>query len=147
MELLHKYIAMFRRDLADVMSRRCGLDELNSFIMLVGFVFVLISLFSGKSIFTLFGLLFVILCYVRVFSKKLDRRRKENAIYLRYMGGVVTWCRKVSLILRMQVRTWKDKEYAYFVCGTCGQIVRVPKGKNKISIRCPKCGTSFVKRT
>lgn len=147
MRLLKKYVTMFREDMRDVMSRRCGLDELNNYIILIGFIFILISLFSKKWVFTLFGAFFVILCYVRVFSKKLDKRRKENDFYMRYMGRVVGVVQYIKLCARMKVKTIKDEEYAYFVCSTCKQIVRVPKGKNKVNIRCPKCNMTFIRRT
>ena len=49
----------------------------------------------------------------------------------------------------------KDQEYfltcllytSYFRCPSCHQQVRVPKGKGHIEIRCPKCGTKFIKNT
>ncbi|MDE6625720.1 MAG: hypothetical protein K2K56_05035 [Lachnospiraceae bacterium] len=147
MELLKKYITMFRADMREVMSRRCGLDELNSFIMLVAFVFVLIALFTQKGIYILLGDVFGIICYIRIFSKKLDKRSRENALYMRYMGNVVAIARRVKLVVKMKIKSIQDKEYAYFVCPTCGQVVRVPKGKNKVNIRCPKCSMTFIKRT
>ncbi|MGN0496111.1 MAG: hypothetical protein ACI4GW_07780 [Lachnospiraceae bacterium] len=147
MELWKKYITMLREDMNMVMSKRCGLDELNNFIMLVGFVFILISLFTQKGIFTIIGALLVVLCYLRIFSKKVDKRKKENDFYMRYMGNVVLFVRLIKLILKMKIKSIRDKEYVYFVCKTCRQIIRIPKGKNKISIRCPKCGTTFIRRT
>ena len=54
---------MFRADMREVMSRRCGLDELNNFIMLVAFIFIVIARFSHKWIFTLIGAALVVLYY------------------------------------------------------------------------------------
>ena len=82
-----------------------------------------------------------------MFSKKVYKRHKENDFYMRYMGTVVNFVRLQKLKLKMFVKSKKDKEYVYFVCSTCRQVIRVPKGKNKVSIRCPKCGTTFIKRT
>lgn len=147
MELWQKYITMFREDMRIVMSKRCGLDELNNFIMLVGFVFVVVSLFARNGIFTLLGAFFIVLCYMRVFSKKLDKRKKENDFYMQYMGSVVKVVRLWKLKIKMQIRSMKDKEYKYFVCSSCRQIIRIPKGKNKISVRCPKCSKTYIKRT
>lgn len=147
MNLLRKYITMFREDMRDVMSRRCGLDELNNFIMLIAFIYIVTALFTRKRLFVLMGAAFVVLCYLRVFSKNLDKRRKENDFYMNYMGGVVKLVKYWKLCLKMKIKTMRDKEYAYFVCNTCRQIVRVPKGKNKVNIRCPKCNMTFVKRT
>lgn len=147
MDLWRKYVTMFREDMNTVMSKRCGLDELNNFIMLIGFIFIVISLFTQKGIFTLLGAFFVVICYLRVFSKKLEKRRKENAFYMRYMGKTVGFVRLQKLKIKMMIKSARDKEYVYFVCSSCGQRIRVPKGKNKVSIRCPKCSATFIKRT
>ena len=32
-------------------------------------------------------------------------------------------------------------------CPGCRQVVRVPRGKGKINIRCPKCNRQFIKKT
>lgn len=145
--MLKKYLSMFREDMRYVMSRRCGLDELNNFIMLIGFIFVVIALFTHKWIFVLIGGVLVALCYIRVFSTKLDKRRAENDFYMRYMGKAVRFVDYIKLIVKMKIRSIRDKEYVYFVCSSCKQVIRLPKGKNKVSVRCPKCSATFVKRT
>ncbi len=147
MNLLKKYITMFRADMKEVMSHRCGLDELNNFIMLIGFIFIVTALLSHKWIFTLIGAVFVVLCYIRVFSQKLEKRKKENDIYMKYMGSVVRKAAHWKLCLKMKIKSIGNAEYAYFVCSKCGQVIRIPKGKNKVSIRCPKCNETFIKRT
>ncbi len=147
MYLLKKYITMFREDMKEVMKSRCGLDELNNFIMLIGFIYVVVALFTDKWICILLGAIFIVLCYLRVFSKNLEKRKKENDIYMKYMGGVVDFVKYLKLCIKMRVKTMQDKEYYYFVCSSCYQIVRLPKGKNKINVRCPKCSKTFIKRT
>lgn len=147
MKLWQKYLTMIRQDIKEAMSRRNGLDELSNLLMLLGFVFIVVALFSKKWIFTLIGAVFVIICYIRVFSKKVEKRKKENDFYMKYMGNVVKKCGYIKLCIKMKIRSMQDKEYVYFVCSQCGQIIRIPKGKNKISIRCPKCSQTFIKRT
>lgn len=147
MKVWQKYLTMIRQDIKDAMSRRNGLDELNNFLMLIGFIFVVIALFSHKWIFTLIGTVFIVLCYIRVFSKKIEKRKKENDLYMKYMGNVVKKCEFFKLCFNMKIKSIQDAEYVYFVCSKCGQIIRIPKGKNKVSIRCPKCSQTFVKRT
>ena len=39
------------------------------------------------------------------------------------------------------------KVYRYFKCPHCRQSIRVPRGRGRISITCPKCGTSFIKKS
>ncbi len=51
--------------------------------------------------------------------------------------------KRVSVIKKSS----KDKDHKYYICPTCKQIVRVPKGKGRIDIRCPRCSTVFEKRT
>ena len=147
MNRLSKYVEMLQKDLREIMSIRCGLDELNNFIMLIGFIFITIALFSHHWIFTVIGALLVVLCYVRVFSKNLEKRQKENAFYMKYMGNVVKVVRRYKLSVKMWYKSLNDAEYLYFVCSGCGQVIRIPKGKNKVSVRCPKCSKTFVKKS
>ena len=41
----------------------------------------------------------------------------------------------------------KDRQHRYFDCPKCRQTVRVPRGKGKIAISCPKCGEKFIRKT
>ena len=40
-----------------------------------------------------------------------------------------------------------DKDHKYFTCKTCGTVCRVPVGKGKIIITCPKCGAQIQAKT
>lgn len=41
----------------------------------------------------------------------------------------------------------KDRKNRYFHCPKCKQMVRVPRGRGKINITCPKCGERFIKKS
>jgi transcription elongation factor Elf1 len=49
------------------------------------------------------------------------------------------------------LKLWKtmlrDKEHRYFKCPGCGQRLRVPRGKGRISINCRSCGAAFERNT
>lgn len=70
----------------------------------------------------------------RVFSRNLEKRRAENAAFLQK----VWWPIKRRFNSGRQQRM--DKEHKYFTCPNCKTVCRVPVGKGKIVITCPKCG-------
>ena len=65
----------------------------------------------------------------RMFSKNLAKRRAENAKFLQ----LVWWP------LKRKFTAIKDREHKYFTCPNCRTVCRVPRGKGKIVITCPKC--------
>ena len=105
--MLQKYIVMIRDDIKNAMSKRCGGDELNNLLMLLGFLFVVIALFSKRwqfaAIEVLIGAVFVGICYMRVFSKDLEKRQRENAIYMKHMGEIVHFTDYLLLCLKMKI--------------------------------------------
>ena len=75
----------------------------------------------------------MLLVLFRMFSKNLPKRRAENQKFVNWWWGVKS--RSAGAKARHA-----DKEHKYFTCKTCGAICRVPVGKGKIIITCPKCG-------
>ena len=127
------YSVKLNSGLSRFMAGRYGNDKLNNAILGVGVVLCLVSLFIRNSLvkMILTTLAFVLLFWAnfRTFSRNTYKRYQENRRYLR---------------LRDQI---KDKEYRYYACPRCRQTVRVPKGKGKIAITCPKCEEKFIKKT
>ena len=119
--------------LRSFMTGRYGSDKLNNAILGVGVVLCLISMFipaaAVKLVLTLlsFGLLFW--ANFRTFSRNTYKRYQENRRYLRFLEQM------------------RDREHRYYTCPRCRQSVRVPKGKGKIAITCPKCAERFIKKT
>ena len=123
------------------MAGRNGIDDLNWFLFTVLMVCMVLQIFIGGvlgTIFNLLGLVSVVLFYFRTFSRNLYQRSEENAKYNEIRS-------KVTGKFRRQSST--DKTHRIYNCPQCGQKVRVPRGRGKIQIRCPKCGRQFVKRT
>ena len=89
----------------------------------------------------LLGWVMIIYCYFRMFSRNVSKRYAENEAFL---AGVY----KIRNFFRSQKGLWKQRKvYHIYKCPGCRQKIRIPKGKGKIEIRCPKCGTTFIKKS
>ena len=127
------------------MQGRYGIDQLSKFLLIVGLVIVLISAFLGDHpaalILYLIGWAFVIYCYFRVFSRNVSKRYAENQAFL-----AKTY--KIRTFFSQQKNIWKQRRvYHIYTCPNCRQKIRIPRGKGKIEIRCPKCSTTFIKKS
>ena len=115
------------------MEGRYGSDKLNTAILVAALVLVMVYTFLP------FGLVKTVLWFIsyvlmfwaifRMLSRNTYRRYQENRRFLQFVDGV------------------RDREHRYYNCPTCRQRVRVPRGKGKISISCPKCREKFIRKT
>lgn len=130
-----------KEKLRQFMQGRNGADELSSVSSIVVIVLLLLSLFTRWSIFYILGLALMIYMYFRMFSRNIAKRRAENQKFLnlRY-NVVVAWNKKKNQFAQR-------KTHRFFKCPSCKQKVRVPKGRGKICITCPKCKTEFIKKS
>lgn len=122
------------------MQGRYGNDSFNRFLMFVALVLVVLSVF-GVPFTYLLGLLCMIYAYFRMFSRNIYKRQAENAVYYRYEYKV-----------KQKIATWKRdmqqrKTHHIYRCPSCRQKIRIPRGRGKIEIRCPKCSHTFIKRS
>ena len=69
----------------------------------------------------------------RMLSRNLQKRRAENTWFMNRCWYPVTRG------FRQAKQKSMDKEHKYFTCPQCRTVCRVPKGKGKIVITCPKC--------
>ena len=91
-------------------------------------------------LFDLVRLAVVVFMFYRIFSRDLSRRRSENQRFLNW------WWRRKSSFQGARARH-ADKTHKYFTCKNCKTICRVPVGKGKIVITCPKCGAQIQAKT
>ena len=115
------------------MSGRYGTDRLNMVILCAGLVASILSVIISVQPFNLifwalsYGLMIWAIC--RSLSRNTYKRYLENRKFLQVYDRL------------------KDRQHRYFDCPKCRQTVRVPRGKGKISITCPRCKEKFVKKT
>ena len=70
----------------------------------------------------------------RMFSRNLEKRRAENTRFMEKVWWPVS--RRMAGARQQRM----DKEHRYFTCHLCGAVCRVPRGKGRIVITCPRCG-------
>ena len=130
-----------REKLVRFMAGRYGMDQLSRLMSYGALVLILVNFFVKSPILYIVGLVLLVLTYVRFFSRNLEKRRRENAWYLRksyaVTSGVKNWWERMK----------QRKDYVFFRCPGCRAMLRVPRGKGKLRVTCRKCGNSFERRT
>jgi DNA-directed RNA polymerase subunit RPC12/RpoP len=111
------------------MQGRHGNDNLGMVTLFAGLILSLVGAFGGGIVFTILGLTLYIITIFRMFSRNIAARQREAAAYTRL------------------TKFFTDRQNRYYACPSCGQTVRVPRGKGRISIKCPRCGQRFEKKT
>lgn len=128
------------------MMGRYGVDQLSNGLNFIFLLFVIIGLLSKKSLFLFLALVPMIYNYYRMFSKNFSKRYNENRIYTNIMAPYYNWLEKLSKKLQ-KYQNRDHKNYKYFTCKSCKQELRIPKGKGKVTITCPRCKHSFDGRS
>ena len=134
-----------REMLAKFMYGRYGTDRLNLFLLIVLIVCAGLNLFVRNGYFSIvmssWETLLIVLIYYRMFSRNIQKRYAENQKYLSLENKVKRFFGRTKYIQEQR------KDFHIYTCPQCRQKIRIPKGKGKISVRCPKCGAEFVKKS
>lgn len=131
---------------------RYGMDRLNHFLACMYFVLILLfSFFKNQGIYLLSTITLVILLF-RMLSKDIYKRSSENSKFIEISRPLVKHINNLKTPFVKSFNTNKQKfsqrkTHCFYSCPGCEQTIRVPKGKGKIQIRCPKCGATFIKTT
>ena len=123
----------------DFMNNRNGVDDIGRFCMFAALCFLILSFFF-RGFFSIIGVAFLGYCYFRMFSRNITKRYEENQKFLGFKDRFFGF-------FRIGFKRIRDREHRYYRCPRCKRTLRVPKGKGRISIHCPTCGTDFVKNT
>ncbi|MEA5040692.1 MAG: hypothetical protein VB086_12790 [Clostridiaceae bacterium] len=133
-----------RNWLARALAGRYGIDHLNRFLCVTAMVALVVSMLMKPLLATVFWAL-AVLCliwsYIRMFSRRIEKRQQENLRYMHYKYEIT------SRLRGLRTRMAQRRQYKLFKCPNCGITARVPRGKGKIRITCPKCGHDFEARS
>ena len=129
------------------MQGRYGVDDLSRFTMGVALVLIILAMFANifsrtvGSTLDILGVAAIVYAYIRIFSRNIQQRYAENQKFLQMTSKVRFRFKKEKDLMKQR------KTHHIYSCPGCGQKIRIPKGKGKIEIECPKCHTKFVKRS
>lgn len=123
------------------MQGRNGVDQLSQFLNIVVIILLVIAIFTKSVIIDWLPMGLLIYMYFRIFSKNIPKRSMENQKFC-----------NMRYDLAIKKNNWKKeweqrKIYRFYRCPMCKQKVRVPKGRGKICITCPKCRQEFIRRS
>ena len=133
-----------REKLAKLMYGRYGVDQLGRAMLIFALVLCVLSLFVPRrlsGIIYYISLILIILMYIRMFSKNIQKRYQENNKYLSLKDYFLRKFQREKEIFSQR------RFYHFYRCPRCRQRIRIPRGKGRIEIRCPKCSQTFIKKS
>ena len=155
------------------MTGRYGSDQFSRFTLLMAFVMLVLNLFfrTKTSVFYWLVWILIIYTYFRMFSRNIQKRYDDNTRFLQLKEKVLGKLRggrgagagdSVKDSYRYYQNAYdnartgagkpngamrSDREHRIFRCPKCDQRVRVPRGRGRIEITCPRCAHKFIKRS
>jgi DNA-directed RNA polymerase subunit RPC12/RpoP len=118
-----------------------GSDRMTRVMVVIAVILLVLSFISPLSLLYYVAFIILFYCYFRMFSKNIPARYKENEFFVKHTDKVI------GFFTGIKDKFTGHKAYHIYKCPGCGQKIRIPRGKGKVAIRCPKCGREFVKRT
>ena len=123
------------------MQGRYGQDQFSRFLVYAAIGCVLVNLFVHSNILYWLAWVLLIYGYFRIFSRNHQARYAENQKYLNATAKIRYWWEQ-------QKKLAEERKYHHiYTCPKCKQKIRIPRGKGKIMVRCPKCHHEFQKRS
>lgn len=105
--------------------------KIYAIISLAAYVLAIVTRSEVLNLLSWLGLVYTAF---RCLSKNVRERQSENQ---KFLNEQKYWKMKYE----------QRKTHKIFKCKGCGKIVRVPKGKGKIEITCPVCGTKTIRKS
>lgn len=130
-----------REHFSRFMLGRYGMDSFSKTLIYIALALYLINIFTYTNQLSYLSFAMIAYCYYRMFSKNIYKRAHENQVFLQKTH-------KLKMTKDKYLRQFKTrKTHHIYKCPTCKQKIRVPKGRGRISIHCPKCNSDFIKKS
>lgn len=127
----------FKSTVSGWMYGRYGVDALGRALMYASLALLVVFFLTGISLIWYLSLAGYVWTMVRMFSRNVEKRAHENAVYLEKTQKVRTELRQA------RVRFQNRKQYKYFKCPHCRVRLRLTRGCGEKTITCRKCGHTF----
>ena len=131
---------MIMQKLREFMYGRYGTDQLSLALIGGGFAFYILYVFTRSRLLYLVSLILYGIAVFRTLSKNHTKRRIENQKFMNL------WYKLKNKWVEICADFEERKTYKHFKCPACGQKIRIPRGRGKVEIRCPKCSHKFIKK-
>ncbi|MBO7674417.1 MAG: zinc ribbon domain-containing protein [Atopobiaceae bacterium] len=128
------------RKLAEWLRGRNGTDELSTCALVLAVVLVGLNILLRSFVVSVIALVLMAYAWWRMSSKNLEARENENGVFVESLGPLRPWIRNPAKAMA------EARAYKHIKCPECGQRVRVPRGKGKVRITCPKCRHTYEAR-
>ncbi len=138
--MIKSFVDKLRVLLYNFRRGRYGNDFLNFTLLIASLIFWVVNIFLRNVALAVLINCLLIYCTYRSLSKNVWTRQKENMRFLDATKDI----RANYKVIKMN---FTDKKSKYFICPNCKQIVKVPKGKGKIEISCPRCKNKFDRKS
>ena len=119
-----------------------GSDELSKCLLWASLILIVLTLFTWGRVRLIFDFLLiavVVFCWFRLLSRNIPARRNENLKFLSATENLRRKFRQEKNILGQR------KDYHFYTCPGCRQRIRMPRGKGRVEITCPRCHEKFVR--
>ncbi len=130
-----------KEKLRQFMIGRYGTDSLNQFLSVVGIAMFVLCLVTGLDLFYIIAIVLWGYNIFRMMSRNISKRTAENYQFYNLKTAAN------NTLAQKKKEFANRKQYHYYRCPQCSQKLRVPRGRGKIQISCPKCGKQFIKKS
>lgn len=120
---------------------RYGADQLSMVLIILSLILTLLGSIKKWPLLMIISYIPLIISFYRIFSRDINKRRMENYKFYKLFSPLYKKYNKYK-------RRFKNrKKYKYLDCPSCSRELRVPRGKGRMNITCPRCGEKFEGRS
>jgi len=136
-----QFLTNFINKYRQFMYGRYGNDEVNYALIFLSLFLSLLSNIDKLWFFYFISVIPVAVAVWRFLSRNTNARYNER---LRFLGIVSAIKNKYN---NTRNKLNDRKTHKFFICKKCNAKLRLPKGRGKIKITCPRCGNTMIKKT